>query len=382
MTWLDKIGDAVDSVNPFSGPKKVTANTDAINQASAAAKNTQGTFETSLANQQNRTVAPTQVQTIDRAGVANVAAPVTAAPTVNTAGLQTVSAGPAVGGIAGQVGSVQTPGFQAESADVAQAKALALQAAQGTAPSAAQVTLQQANEANINAQQAALAGQAFNPAAQRNIQNQAAIQAQQTGQQVAALRAQEMAQGRTDFGNLATTSRGQVLQATSQDAGNQLAALSADQQSSVTQRAQNLQAQGMNADQALKVALTDQSAATQVTMQNAENNLRAQLANQGVDLDVLKSNAAMGNQAALADLDAKLRVMGMDDAMRQTYLNGIVALQGQQGQAAGTAAQLVTNANIANTQAETQQKGALIGAVSTLGAGFLAGPAAAAVAKK
>jgi hypothetical protein len=309
--------------------------------------------------------------------VQNVQAQTTAAPTVNTSNLQTVSAGPAVSGIAGQVGSVQTPGFQAESADVAQAKQMALQAAQGTAPSAAQIALQQANEANIAAQQAALAGQAYNPAAQRNIQNQSAMMAQQTGQQVAALRAQEMAQGRSDFANLATTSRGQVLQATSQDVANQLAALSNDQQAGVSQRAQDLQAQGMNADQALRVALADQTAATQVTMQNAENNLRAQLANQGVDLDVLKSNAAMGNQAALADLDAKLKVMGMDDNMRQAYLNGIVALQGQQGQAAGTAAQLVTNANIANTQAATQQKGALIGAVSTLGAGLLSRPAAA-----
>ena len=159
-----------------------------------------------------------------------------------------------------------------------------------------------------------------------------------------------------------------MLQASTQDVSNRLGALSADQQVGVQQRAQDLQAQGINAEQALRVALADQQAQNQVTMQNAENNLRAALANQGVDLDVLKTNAAMGNQAALADLDAKLRVMGLDDAMRQVYLNGIVALQGQAVSGAGTSAQLATQAQIANQAAAQQQKMGILSAASSAAA--------------
>jgi hypothetical protein len=370
-SWLEKLGDVVESVNPFTPPKKVQAQTGAITAAQEAAGKTQAGFEQALAGMPTRTVAPTEVQQVNRAGVQNVA-PTQMQPTqVNRTGIAPVTAGPQVAGVAGQVGSVLNPTVAAETAAVEQAKTMALQAAQGQAPSFAEAMLKQNQETMLKQQQAALASRAYDPAAQRQLAVQTAEAGQALGQQAAGLRAQEMAQGRSDFASIAQNSRAQMLGASTTDVQARLSALSGDQQAFVAQRAQDLQAQGINQDTAVKLALADQQAAVTVTIQNAENNLRAQLANQGVDLEVLKANAAMGNQAALADLDAKLKIMGLDDQMRQTYLNGIVALQSQQGGAAGTAAQLGTQAQIANQDAAQKQKAALLSGMSSAGAAAL-----------
>lgn len=234
------------------------------------------------------------------------------------------------------------------SADQQAAVAMSKAAAEGTAPSFAEQLLRRQSENAVKQQASQMAGKAFNPAALRQAQLSGAQAQMAAGEQAAALRAQEMATARSEFGNLASQERGQNISLEQ-----------SRQQTELGMRGQDIQ--------------------------QADTALRAAMANQGVDLDVLKSNAAAGNQAAMANLDAQLKTMGLDESRRASYMQAILGGQGTQASLEAQAAQLA----FAKQQADREQKnlkesrmwqlgGSLLGAGASLGAAAIMGPAAAA----
>jgi hypothetical protein len=309
------------------------------------------------------TVNPLAAQTVDRSQVQNVAAPtianpanVSAAPigatAVDTSKVGQVAAGPGVANVTPSVGSIANNAQVAQGmGSVQNALALQQQAAQGAAPSAAELMLKQQADQILAQQNAVMAGRGYDPAAARLAAQQGVALQQQAATQGAVLRADEMAKARDAFSSGALASSAQTAGVVGQDVANQLSGLTADQRAGVEQRAQNLQASGMNADNALKVALTEkqatdsaalasgelalraaqgnQAAAVQVELARADSTLRANLANQGVDLDVLKTNAAAGNVAAIETLRAQLTAAGLNNDMISKYLTAIVSMRGQ-----------------------------------------------------
>lgn len=143
------------------------------------------------------------------------------------------------------------------------AKQMALDAAQGLAPSAAQAMLTQgATQAGQLGMALAGARGGYNPSAIRGAQREMSGAIQNAAGQAATLRAQEMAQGRQEY--------------------------------------------------------------NQLVMAEADNSLKAQMANQGVDLDVLKTNAARGDAISLANLESSLQTLGLNDQQQISYMSALL----------------------------------------------------------
>jgi hypothetical protein len=181
-----------------------------------------------------------------------------------------------------------------------QALQMAQDAATGKAPSVAEMQQKKSFEEALASQYAMAAAQGNNPmAARQAAMNMGQIQ-QQQAQAAAQLRAQEQAQAR---GELAAVG-GQIG---TQD----IQRMSADQQTTINEQAQILQAQGMNQQSALEAAKANQAATlqtaiTQANLQSAEgqnmvdNWLKLQGLNDNMVLN-LKQQALSG-QLSAADL--------------------------------------------------------------------------------
>ena len=282
----------------------------------------------------------------------NAVAPITARNVTGVAAapVGSVVAGPRASTI-GDVGSVKTSDVLAAGGDVATAQSLALQAAQGQAPSVAELQQARAQDALLKQQAAAMAGRGYDPAAVRNIQNQAAAAGQELAQRQAEVRAGEMATARQQAASVSLENRAQIMQASQQDVANRLQAMSADQQASVSQRAQDLQASGMNQETALRTALADQDAA-----------MRAQLANQSAALAAGTTTAQLelerqrANQAAQLAAGTTTAQLGLE-AARANQAASLQASQANQAaslEAARANAQLNMEASKANQGAELQ----------------------------
>lgn len=227
------------------------------------------------------------------------------------------------------------------SANQQAAVAMSKAAAEGNAPSFAEQLLRRQSENAVKQQASQMAGKAFNPAALRQAQLSGAQAQMAAGEQAAALRAQEMATARSEFGNLASQERGQNITLEQ-----------SRQQTELGMRGQDVQ--------------------------QADTALRAAMANQGVDLDVLKSNAAAGNQAALANLDAQLKTMGLDEAKRASYMQTIVGGYGtlasdeiKQAQLAESQRQADLQARIEKNKANMGLAGAGAAAAGVIGAAMM-----------
>ena len=403
----DKAGDIISKVKPildplgiFSPTKTVTASTTPITQQTQEASDLQKSFGAVLAEAPRQ--APQGAATfVDTSRVPKVVAgaradkavgpgAVVAGPTVTPIGaMPQVQAGPGVGAIAPQVGSVKTADVAQESSNVNQALDLQRQAALGTAPSAAELTLKQQAEQIIKAQAAQTAGQAYNPAAQRQAAVAGAEAMQQAGAQAATLKAQEMASARTDYATTAANSRQQIASMSMADVSNKIATLSTDAQNQLQAQAQQLQAQGMNQDQAMKAALANQATSLtqraqdlQASGMTADNALKVSLANMDADvtqraqdlqasgmnagnaMQMALADQAAANQTMLANLDAQLKSQGMDDTNRANYLNGIVALQQSKMTAATAKAGLETGAATDSAKLAQQKQGGILSGVS------------------
>jgi hypothetical protein len=326
----DKIGDAIAGGmgGAGGGDPQVAANVKAAQDSADAWK---AELQKRLDNQRvvvAKTALPEQAMTPD-----NIARTV-----------QSVNAGPAVSSIAGRVGTVNSPMVGEATFNVNDALGMSKSAAMGNEPSFAEALLKRNAENQIKQQMAAQGGRAYDAAANRNLANKAVEIGQAAGTEAAGVRAQEMAAARSEYANVATNNRAQMMQMSMADATNQLQALSTDQQAQVNQRAQNLQASGMNAENALKAAMADQNTQLQVEQQNAQ----------------------LRQQANLANIESDLKAKGMTQDQINYYLSQITGLEQSKVGNALTAQNMQQQA-AANAAANAQKReGALFGAGATV----------------
>jgi hypothetical protein len=124
---------------------------------------------------------------------------------------------------------------------------LSYQAALGLTPSVAQQQFANNTDQNLLAQKGLMSGGGYNPLAMQNLQAQGSQAGQNLAGQTAALRAQEMATARDQYGQMANNAVQLQQQAQAQAS-----------QRDLEMRAKNLIAQGMDADMAFKVAQANQ----------------------------------------------------------------------------------------------------------------------------
>ena len=202
--------------------------------------------------------------------------------------------------------------------------------ARGDAPSLAQMQLQQAQEANIAAQQAALASARGGPGGQAGLARQAmqqgaAIQGQ-TAAQGAQLRLQEQLAAQAALGQLAG-------QAREQDIG------VAGQQAALQQQYQQLA--GQLAGQ--QAGFDTQAGIAGAQIGSAENLAQAQLQQQmnqmGIQMAQLEMAAAQGNQQAALQLEqmrqaanaAAIQGAAQADANQKQLIGGILGAGAEVG---------------------------------------------------
>jgi len=251
-------------------------------------------------------------------------------------GLMQAQIGRTPGPVAGQIGftpqniQMNVPGEfrDAQSGLLSQLQAQAA----GTAPSLAQMQLRQAQDANIAAQQAALAssrGDAGGRAAlaRQAMQQGAAIQGQ-TAIQGAQLRLQEQLAAQQALGQLAG-------QAREQDIG-----------VAGTQAGLDMQTQQLGADLAAQQAgLTTQANIAGAQIGSAESIAQARLGqdynNMLVQLSQLELAAAQGNQQAALEIErlrqsgelAKIEQLVQADTQQKQLIGGLLGAAGQVGAA-------------------------------------------------
>ena len=135
--------------------------------------------------------------------------------------------------------------------------------------------------------------------------------------------------------------------------------LNAQQQAAVQTAANQLQASGMSAQQAMQAALANQQAGLTVGQQNQSAQQQAALANQGVQQQTNLANQAMQGQYGQAGAQLGMQAAGLTQNVGQAQLGaanqqGQLGLQAasQYGQMAGQQAGLANQyANIASQQA-------------------------------
>ena len=135
--------------------------------------------------------------------------------------------------------------------------------------------------------------------------------------------------------------------------------LNAQQQTAVQNAANQLQASGMSAQQAMQAALANQQAGLTVGQQNQSAQQQAALANQGVQQQTNLANQAMQGQYGQAGAQLGMQAAGLTQNVGQAQLGaanqqGQLGLQAanQYGQMAGQQAGLANQyANIASQQA-------------------------------
>lgn len=223
-------------------------------------------------------------------------------------------------------------------------------AAMGNAPSQAQAVMQAGTDQAIRAQMAMGASGGFNPANLRGAQSQGALLQQQSINQAAQLRAQEMAQARQAYGQLGLSADQAQQQMFANAAQQQLAASQFQEQAkqqalnAYLQGTQNLY--GMDQTQAIQqaqlaqqAALANQAATNQAAMFNVGNTLAANQFNAQQELQAQQLNNQFGQGALNSYLAAQQGYAGLGAQMfgqalggQQGLLTAEQARQMQQGQ--------------------------------------------------
>ncbi len=256
----------------------------------------------------------------------------TQAPAAPQAGFRGVErVGPTTGAApmgAARIGTDLTALLQSQEGRAAQLDAtqMARQAALGFAPSVAQLQAAQVAQGGLQAQLAAAASARGGGAAQMAAQREAAMAgAQITGQaarDIGQLRAAEMAQARQEYGGLTTQ-----------------------------QRAQDLQALGMSADQALAQAQLEQQAA----MQNQAMQQQAILQSQQLAQQAALTEAGLGVDVDLANLQAQMQQRGLTAQQQQAIMRELTGYGARQQQAGMSYEQMRLNTLMGLEQMRQQQ---------------------------
>jgi hypothetical protein len=195
---------------------------------------------------------------------------------------------------------------------------LSYQAALGLAPSVAQQQFANNTDQNLLAQKGLMSGGGYNPLAMQNLQSQGSQAGQNLAGQTAALRAQEMATARDQYGNLATQAVQLQQQAQAQAS-----------QRDLEMRAKMLIAQGMDADMAFKVAQANQQKdlmRMQNTTQMNQMLLQGSQAGWGKTSDISSNVANLNFQSDMAKAQADNQPWMKD--MVSSGAQGIAALYG------------------------------------------------------
>jgi len=260
----------------------------------------------------------------------------------------TVATQPAIQGQ--QIGSTLSPDQQ-QAIDLAKAQAT------GTAPSAAQALLQKGIDQNVGAAYGLAASLSGRNAGQALLQGSASAQSAiaKSSADMAALRAQEIAQGTQTFGTLATNAAGQNL---SRLQSNQ----ATDLQSQIATAQNTIQVLTGNRDAALKAGLQNQADTLTAAIENQKEKLSALQSNQTADLTAKIQSVQNTINVLTGNRDAALKA-GLQNQADQLQAdinnanNQLAALQSNQATAlaASTAnARNATDVNIANAGYATQ----------------------------
>ncbi len=248
-----------------------------------------------------------------------------------------------------------------------QALEMARSAALGNAPSAAQAQLQAGVDQAIAAQFAAGASAGGGAAALRGAQQQSGMMQQQAANEAAMLRAQEMAQARALYGQLA----GQSDQMIAQGAGLSLGA----QELAGQQRMNALAAMQQSANLGLQAATTQANLNQAANLANLDIAARTELANQAASQEAALLQAQLGMQGQLAQMEqerayralgAGLTGQGLETTSSRLGLE-IESMLGMQGLGLSRRAQ-----DLASSQANRAFLATLLGGVMSAGGAIAA----------
>jgi Chaperone of endosialidase len=245
-------------------------------------------------------------------------------------------------GITGQqIGSTLTP-------DQQQAIALAKAQATGTAPSAAQALLQKGIDQNVGTAYGLAASLSGRNAGQALLQGSSSAQTAiaKSSADMAALRAQEIQAGTTQYGTVAGQAAGQELSAKQ---SNQ----STDLQAQIATATNTINVLTGNRDAALKAGLQDQADKLTAEIENQKESLSALQSNQSADLTAKINTVQNTINVLTGNRDAALKagLQNQADTLQAQINdanNALAALQSNQSTALSASTSNASNANAVN----------------------------------